>query len=135
MTFEPCSEDAACKISGSQTIFKFDSWTKSKGLICELKSVRENGKFFALFTNSVICFIFLNLADVFGRRFVMVLNSIIIVTSMMLANILPSFYAKMILLGVAYGCEGTFSSLFVFFMNEITCSFGFENSKVQQDQK
>ncbi len=129
MTFESCSEDAACKIPGSQTIFKFESWTKSKGLICDLKSVRENGKFFALFTNSIVCFVFLNLADVFGRRFVMVLNSIIIVSSMVLAIILPSFYAKMILLGVAYGCEGTFSSLFVFFMNEITCRRNFYTSK------
>ena len=48
------------------------------------------------------------------------LNSTVIVVSMILAYILQNFYIKMVLLGLAYGCAGTFSTLFVFMMNEVT---------------
>lgn len=89
-------------------------------MICENKHIRENGKFISLFTNAVACFILLNLSDFVGRRFMIVSNSILTILSLVLAYLLKPFYVKTFFLGLAYGCEGTFSSLFLFMMNEVT---------------
>lgn len=87
-------------------------------IICEKRISRENGKFIALFTNAITCFFLLNLCDYLGRKIVIVSNSIVTIASLLLAFISTQYYMKMFLLGLAYGCEGTFSTLFVFMLNE-----------------
>lgn len=108
----------ACKSPGSQTIFRFNSWTQSKHLTCDQRHFRGTGKFLALLVNSLTCFTMLNLSDILGRRKVAVLASSLIICSLVLAYFVDSFYFKLVFLGFAYGCEGTFTSLFNFIMNE-----------------
>jgi MFS family permease len=108
----------ACKSPGSQTIFRFNSWTASKHLTCDQRHFRGTGKFLALLVNSLTCFTMLNLSDLLGRRKVAVIASSLIIISLVLAYFMDNFYIKLILLGFAYGCEGTFTSLFNFIMNE-----------------
>jgi len=60
----------------------------------------------------------LNLSDILGRRKVAVLASTMIIVSLIVAYFVDLFYLKLVLLGFAYGCEGTFTSLFNFIMNE-----------------
>jgi len=120
LNFQPCGEELACKTKGAQTLFKFHSWSKQKNLVCNAHHIRENGKFIALLTNSIVCFLSLNLADVIGRKFTVLLNSAIILLSLLFAYIFSSYYLKMFFIGMAYGCEGTFSSIFTFIMNEVT---------------
>lgn len=118
----PCHEEIGCKTPGSKPFFKFNSWTKEQNIICEKRIIRENGKFIALFTNAIVCFILLNLSDYFGRRLIIVFNSVVTVTSLLIAFVSQHFYTKMFFIGLAYGCEGTFSTLFVFLLNEVTSS-------------
>lgn len=119
-SYVSCTEETACSSPGSKHYFKFEAWTKTMGLFCDKAHVRETGKFLALLVNSITCWIFLNLADIKGRKWVLLVNTLIIIASLVGAGFIDHFYVKMILMGMAYGCEGTFSSLFVFIMNEAT---------------
>lgn len=65
----------------------------------------------------------LNLSDILGRRKVAVLASTMIIVSLIVAYFVDAFYLKLVLLGFAYGCEGTFTSLFNFIMNEASSKF------------
>ena len=100
--------------------FKYDSWTEDQGLYCDKRYIREMGKSIALFANAITCFFFLNLSDALGRKMVIFICSILVVGSLVLAYVTQTFYLKMFFVGFAYGCEGCFSSLFLFLMNEIS---------------
>lgn len=121
--FVDCSEHFACHEPKPHVYFKYHSWTESEGLYCSNKLIRETGKSLCLLVNSCTCFFFLNLSDILGRRTVIIINSVFVITALSLAYISSDFYAKMFLIGFAFGCEGGFSSLFQFMMNEVSRMF------------
>lgn len=90
------------------------------GLYCDKKMIREAGKSLCLLVNSITCFFFLNLSDFIGRKKVILINSVMVTLSMLMSYFATNFYLKMGFIGFAYGCEGCFSSLFLFMMNEVT---------------
>ena len=119
--FFECSESFACAdLEDAVVSFKFHSWAESLSLYCDNRLLRESGKSLCLLVNGIVCFITLNLSDMFGRRFVIRLNTIVIMMSLVSAYFVPSFYIKMFFIGIAFGCQGSFSSLFVFMMNEVS---------------
>ena len=119
-----CSEDIACSDSSSRAVPAFYSWTQTYGLTCANRVLRESGKSLCLVVNGLTCFLTLNLADVFGRRFMVLFNSILLMTSLCIAYFSNSFYVKMFFVGVAFGSQGAFTSLFVFLINEVSRTLG-----------
>ena len=71
-------------------------------------------------TNAFVCLIILNLSDLFGRRFILALNSVMIVIFMAASVLFNDFLLKMFMLGRAFGCEGNFIPLFIILMMEST---------------
>lgn len=119
---QECSEDQACLTKGFEVVFKFNAWTKSQNLICDKRHMRSQGKLISLLVNSVTCFSALNLSDLLGRKTTIFTCIFLILSSLTLAFLAENYFLKMALIGVAYGCEGSFASLFVFIMNEVTCT-------------
>ena len=115
-----CSESIACSDQYSRPSPAFSSWTQTYNLTCENKVMRESGKSMCLMLNGIVCFLTLNLADILGRKFMIVSNSILLMVSLCLAYFSNIYFLKMGLIGVAFGCQGAFSSLFVFMMNEVS---------------
>ncbi len=122
--FIECSETYACfDLDYSKVEFKFHSWAETKNLVCDKSLLRESGKSLALLINGIVCFISLNMSDLFGRKFVIIVNTIGIMICLLLAYLIDNFHLKMLFIGISYGLQGAFSSLFVFMMNEVSCKF------------
>lgn len=102
-------------------MYKFNSWTKTQNLVCDKRHMRSQGKFLSLLVNSLTCFTALNLSDLLGRKTTILTCTFLILSSLTAAFFAESYYIKMSLIGLAYGCEGSFASLFVFILNEVTC--------------
>ncbi len=93
-------------------------------LYCDKKHIRNTGKVITFVTNAITCLVLLKISDSFGRRFVIWLNSLIIVTCLFFAWFLKEYYLKMFMLGLAFGSEGDLIPLFIFLMAESTSNIG-----------
>ena len=71
--------------------------------------------------NAFVCLLLLNLSDYFGGRKVILLNCALIILCYLGAALIDDYEIKMILIGLALGCEGDFIPLFLFMMTEVTC--------------
>ena len=129
--FVSCSEHVACQDSAPNVYFRFNSWTESMQMYCDQKFVRESGKVLCLLVNSLTCFFFLNLSDVYGRKRIIMVNSTIVILALLLAYLLQEYHLKMMFVGLAFGCEGCFSSLYLFLINEVSSTSSKPNSPNQ----
>ena len=68
--------------------------------------------------NTLGCFAILMLLDRVGRQMTAWICSITVVTALTTSSIIDHWYLRMILMGLANGCEGCFSNLFNVLMNE-----------------
>ena len=119
-TFVDCSERIACQESNPQVYFRYNSWTESMQMYCEQKFARESGKFVCLLVNSLTCFFCLNLSDVYGRKKMIVVNTIVVILALIASYLCSEYHIKMMFVGLAFGCEGCFSSLYLFLINEVS---------------
>lgn len=101
-------------------MFKFDSWAKTYNLYCDRRLERTHGRVLAFLINASCCLILLHLSDLWGRKTVLMLNSVLILVFMMGAALSSTYFWKMGMLGAAFGCEGDFTPLFIFMMAEST---------------
>ena len=76
-------------------------------------------EFFIL--NTVGCFCIMVQVDRIGRRQTLWVASAIVIVCLVSAILLDNWYARMILLGIAYGCEGCFSNIFNVLLSESAC--------------
>lgn len=113
-----CPEGQGCDIVGHKLYFRFESWAVSRGLYCDKKATRNTGKVITFVTNAFVCLILLNVSDAFGRKFVIIINSFIILICLTGAALFSNYLLKMFLVGVAFGCEGDFIPLYIFLMAE-----------------
>ena len=98
--------------------FDFDNWTQRYSLYCDYSSIRTNCKTMLLVISTFICFIFLSSADICGRRTIMRMASTVVIIGIVTAYLSPSFFWKMVGLGLVSGGEGAFSALFTIYINE-----------------
>lgn len=122
-TWVECTEHFACSDPNSRAVYKFSSWAEKLGLTCDKRLLRETGKSLSLMVNALVCFLTLNLSDFVGRRTMLVTNSVLLVLSLALAFAANDFYLKMVMIGMAFGSQGAFSSLFIFLINEVSRSY------------
>lgn len=121
-TWVECTEHFACSDPNSRAVYKFSSWAEKLGLTCDKRLLRETGKSLSLMVNALVCFLTLNLSDFVGRRTMLITNSVLLVVSLALAFAANDFYLKMVMIGMAFGSQGAFSSLFIFLINEVSRS-------------
>lgn len=117
-----CPEGTACRTPGYKYYFKFDSWAKSDKLYCERRHIRNQGKVISFVVNAVTCLLLLNVSDILGRKFVVCMNSILIIVALTGAYFYKDYLVRMFLIGIAFGSEGDFIPLFIFLMAEATSS-------------
>ena len=120
-----CKEQEACDLikKGSKTEFIYlqeNNWTQKYDLICDRAYIRNNSKFAVLVINTILCLFLLSFSDLFGRKKLFQLASLLIICGMAVAVVMPNFFVKMIGLGMATGAEATFSGLFTIYINENT---------------
>lgn len=120
-----CPEHIGCKTAGARMDFKFESWAKTYNLECDQRIERTHGRVLAFLVNATCCLILLHLSDIWGRRAVLMLNSVLILTFLLGAAFSSTYMWKMGMLGAAFGCEGDFTPLFVFLMAESTSKHNF----------
>lgn len=97
-----------------------NNWTEKYEAYCDGETKRLNGKTMVLLINTVICFVFLSMTDLLGRVKVTFLTNTMIITGLLIATFVNSFYLKLIGLSIAFGSEGTFSALFTIIINEFS---------------
>lgn len=119
-TYVDCSERIACQETNPQVYFRFNSWTESMQLYCDQRLARESGKFVCLLVNSLTCFFCLNLSDVYGRKKMIVANTVCVILALIASYLSTEYHVKMVFVGLAFGCEGAFSSLYLFLINEVS---------------
>jgi MFS family permease len=119
-TFVPCSERIACQEPNPNVYFRYNGWTESMHLYCDQKIARESGKVLCLLVNSLTCFFCLNLSDVYGRKRMIMVNTVCVITALLISYSLNEYHIKMMFVGLAFGCEGSFSSLYLFLINEVS---------------
>jgi MFS family permease len=73
--------------------------------------------------NTLGCFFILLLVDSLGRKSTIQVATVVIITGVVAAAFIDSFYMKMLFLGLANGCEGCFSNIFNILMNESARKF------------
>lgn len=71
--------------------------------------------------STIICLILLYMADVFGRKKIVLVSSVVIAVSVTFTCFVPDLMTKLIFIGFASGAEGAFSALFTILINESTC--------------
>jgi MFS family permease len=98
-----------------------NNWAIKYHLYCDGSQRRTNALIFVLVLNTLFCFTLLYLADVIGRKKVMLIASFNIVAGLTLTTLMPSFNIKMLGIGIAAGSEGAFSAMFSILINESTC--------------
>lgn len=99
------------------------NWTKQFGYYCDGAYKRDLGLTMALFLTTLTCFAILYLADLVGRKLVMKISSIVIISGLTFAAFFPYFVPKIIGIGIAGGAEGAFSALFTILINETSRKF------------
>jgi len=118
---QKCTEDRYCLDRlNNQLEWEFESWTKTFDLVCDKAVNRRSGATLAFSTNTVIFFIMTTLADIIGRQKAMFMGVLIIWVGMIGMYFVPNYLFKLPIFGLATGCDGTFTSLFVLEMNEIS---------------
>lgn len=129
--YKSCLESKCCSFLNDPSIPKkcemnwsYDSWTQKYGFYCKRRGERASSKTSALIIMTVVCLVLLYTADIYGRRFIVKLSSILIILGTSVPLIIPSgLLTKMILIGIAAGAEGAFSALFSMIISETSCNF------------
>ena len=127
--FESCKEKEACdaiKIDPLSAQIRWaypNNWTEKYDYYCDKSHLRDLAITVALVLSTVICLGLLSSADKLGRKTVVMMTSLLIVTGMSIAVIHPRAFGKIIGIGIALGAEGTFTALFSILINETTCKF------------
>lgn len=99
------------------------NWTDKFGYYCDMAYKRRLGLTVALMLTTVTCFIILYLADILGRKLVMKISSIVIISGLTFAAFFPYFVPKIIGIGISGGAEGAFSALFTILINETSRNY------------
>lgn len=89
-------------------------------LFCENAHIRNDAKLMLLVMSTLICLCLLVFADVIGRKKLMKIASVLVLTGITTAAIMPEFQQRMFGLGLVSGGEGAFSALFTIYINENT---------------
>ena len=115
----PCTEKEAClDLEKNSITFSYGAWTQKYHLYCDKARIRNWGKSLYFICNTLGCFCVLSLLDKVGRRVTAVACSIVVSLSLILACLVDSWFVRMILTGLANGCEGCFSNLFIVIISE-----------------
>ena len=69
---------------------------------------------------TIVCLMLLSLADIIGRKRVIIIAGILILTGLSMMVFSPSILLKMTGMGIAQGAEGSYSALFSILINEST---------------
>jgi len=120
---EECPESSCCDLRASgkcELEWNFNSWTKQYSYFCENTGLSNIAKAVVLGLSTIICFVLLYLADIFGRKKIIFASSFSIVLGVSGACFIPEVMTKMVSVGVAAGAEGAFSALFTILTNETT---------------
>jgi len=97
-----------------------NNWTQKYNLFCDGAETRDSVKSIVLIENTIFCLLFLSLADVFGRKKILITAGCFIIIGMTMNLMIDNIYFKMIGMGMAAGSEGSFSALFSIMINETT---------------
>lgn len=96
------------------------SFTQKYDYYCEKAYLRDLGKSTVLIINTVVCIIMLYLADLIGRKPVLIIGSLNIMVGMLVNSLYPDLFIKLLGIGWAAGSEGVFSAMFTMLINEVT---------------
>lgn len=122
--YNKCTEAESCSLRDKNLPYKitfdFDNFTMRYNLFCENAHIRNDAKLMLLVMSTLICLCLLVFADVIGRKKLMKVASILVLTGIALAAVMPDFQQRMFGLGLVSGGEGTFSALFTIYINENT---------------
>lgn len=88
--------------------------------MCDRAQIITTAKVILLAVNAVLCCILLFFADIYGRRAILQVASLTVVSGITVAWLFPNFYVRVVAMAVGLGAEGCFSGLFNIFINENT---------------
>ena len=97
-----------------------NNWTEKYGIFCDKSKTRDTAKTIVLVENTIICLLLLTLTDILGRKTIVVVAGLLMISGMTLNAFMPNIYVKMVGMGLGFGAEGTFSALFSIIINENT---------------
>lgn len=102
-----------------------NSFTQKYKYYCDKAYLRDLGKTTILILNTTACIIMLYLADLIGRKPILILGSLNIIAGMAINCFYPDLFIKLLGLGWSSGSEGVFSAMFTMLINEVTRNFPF----------
>ena len=124
--YESCSEKKACSLIKTDPnlaeirwIYP-NNWTEHYQIFCDKANERDLAKTIALLEITIVNLVLLGLADIIGRKKILLTASVLILIGMNLLVFCESLLVKMLGMGLASGAEGSFSALFSILINETT---------------
>ena len=120
-----CPEMQACNLfhtNRGRLRFLYHSWVEKYQITCDKKDQRASIKSLMILATSASSLIILPLADIFGRKKILFITNLAIISSMLLIYLSESFSFKIILSGFVAGCCINLSSFYNFLMNESCCN-------------
>ena len=129
--FEPCSEKEACERIErglpAKVSFDYPNWTEKYGMFCGNALKRESGRsVFSLATN-FSCTLVLLVSDLVGRKRVLWITMVLVVSGSIGVVIIDDFYLKMVCMGIMNSSNAIYAGIFSMLIAECT----FDNSRLR----
>lgn len=120
-TFFKCKEEEACKnLDLNKLEYDYSSWCEKYNLQCNQMNKREQGRTLYYIMNTTTNFVIFLFLDKFGRKVTFYFCGIIFISSVTASCFIDDWFIRMVLMGAANGCEGSFSNFFNVLLNEST---------------